>query len=72
VIGPELEANTGAAAGNTVITLLEVIVLCAPVAVQYVAVHVSVIFCPHAVLPAELNVDVTVPLIRHSPDPPLV
>lgn len=39
---------------------------------QYVAVHVSVISNPHAGLPAELNVDVAVPLIKHSPDPSFV
>jgi hypothetical protein len=62
----------GSAAGNTVISLLDVIVPTAPVEVQYVSAHVSVIFCPHAVLPAALNVDVAVPLIKHAPDSPFV
>ena len=38
---------------------------------QTVVVQVSVMSSPHALV-AALRVDVTVPLIRHSPDAPLV
>ena len=38
---------------------------------QYVLVHVSIKSCPHAEF-AALNVENTVPLIRHPPDPPFV
>ena len=56
------DVNVGAAAGLTVIVLVAVIVL--PQA--SVAVHVSVTGPPHGPGSA-LNVDVTVPLIKHDP-----
>ena len=55
-------ANTATGAGLTVITLVCVIVLAHP----SVNVQVSVTLPPHGPGSA-LNVDVTVPLIRHVP-----
>jgi len=56
------DVNVGAAAGLTVIVLVCVIVL----AQASVNVHVSVTAPPHGPGSA-LNVDVTVPLIKHDP-----
>ena len=59
---PGGDVNVGAAAGLTVIVLVCVIVL----AQASVNVHVSVTAPPHGPGSA-LNVDVTVPLIKHVP-----
>ena len=63
----DTEANTATGAGLTVIILVCVIVLLH----ASVNVHVSVTGPPHAPGNA-LNVDVTDPLIKHVPVPPLV